>query len=111
MVDFKVIEIVYGSKPYPLLLGLDWDFDNHTLIDFKKRQMVFEVVDWKVTSPLDPTEGRRYMETGKGKQLDNLYNMIARMDDYVNPTTDGALSWQSISYQESDSEEALEHWQ
>jgi hypothetical protein len=28
MVDFEVIEIVYGTKPYPKLLGLDWAFYN-----------------------------------------------------------------------------------
>jgi len=61
--------------------------------------------------PLDTTKGRRYVEPTKGKDLDNLYNVIAQMDDYVNPTTDGALSWQSISYRESDSKEALKHWQ
>jgi hypothetical protein len=33
------------------------------------------------------------------------------MDDYVNPTTDGVLSWRSISSCTSDSEEALENWQ
>jgi hypothetical protein len=27
-IDFEVIEIVYGRKPYLPLLGLDWDFDN-----------------------------------------------------------------------------------
>jgi hypothetical protein len=33
------------------------------------------------------------------------------MDDYVNPTTNGALSWRSIRLCVSDSEEGLEHWQ
>ena len=33
------------------------------------------------------------------------------MDDYINPTIEGALSLRSISYCTSDSEEALEHWQ
>jgi hypothetical protein len=32
------------------------------------------------------------------------------MDDYVNPTTEGVLSWRSISSCASDSEEALENW-
>jgi hypothetical protein len=31
--DFEVIEIVDGSTPYPTLLGLDWEFDNQTIID------------------------------------------------------------------------------
>jgi hypothetical protein len=32
------------------------------------------------------------------------------MDDYVNPTVDGALSWRSISSCASYSEEGMEHW-
>jgi hypothetical protein len=111
MADFEVIEIVDGSTPYPTLLGLDWAFENQTIIDLKKRQMIFEVENLKVTVSLDPTEGRRYVEPVKGKELDNLYNMTAWMDDYVNPTINGVLSWRSISSCASDSEEALENWQ
>jgi hypothetical protein len=32
------------------------------------------------------------------------------MDDYVNPTTEGVLSWRNISSCPSGSEEALENW-
>jgi hypothetical protein len=34
---FVVIEIVDDSFPYPALLGIDWAFDNSTLVDLKKR--------------------------------------------------------------------------
>jgi hypothetical protein len=34
---FKVIDIVYGSTPYPTILGLDWAFNNHVIIELKKR--------------------------------------------------------------------------
>jgi hypothetical protein len=33
MADFEVIERVYGTTPYPTLLGLDWAFDNHAIIN------------------------------------------------------------------------------
>jgi hypothetical protein len=59
----------------------------------------------------DPNEGRRYLELTKRKEIDNLYNMIAQMDDYVNPTTGGVLSWRSIFSCTSYSEEALDNWQ
>jgi hypothetical protein len=62
-----VIKIVYGSKPYPTLLGIDWDSNNQTIIDLKKRQMIFEVTYLRVTAPLDHTEGRQYVELTKGK--------------------------------------------
>jgi hypothetical protein len=65
--DFKVIEIVDGSTPYPTLLGLDWEFDNHTISDVNKSQMVFKVEDLKVIVPLDPTEGTIFVEPSKRK--------------------------------------------
>ena len=40
--DFEVIEIIGYSKPYPALLGIDWEIDNMVVIDLKKRKMTFE---------------------------------------------------------------------
>jgi hypothetical protein len=40
--DFEVIEILYGTTPYPALLGLDWAFDNHAIINLKTRKITFE---------------------------------------------------------------------
>jgi hypothetical protein len=34
--DFEVIEIVDDSCPYPALLGIDWAFNNSTVVDLKK---------------------------------------------------------------------------
>jgi hypothetical protein len=109
IVDFELIEIVDGGKPYPKLVGLDLDFDNQTLIDLKKRHIVFEVRDWKVIAPLDPIEGRRYVEPMKGKDLDNLYNVTTHMDDYVNPTSYGALIWRIITSCASNSEDYMKY--
>jgi hypothetical protein len=107
--DFEFIEIVHNSQPYPALLGLDWAFDNQAIINLKKREMIFEGGGFKVTVPLDPLEARRYVEPTRDK-IDNLYNMIAHMDDYVNRTADGALSWRSMSSCTSNLKEGLEHW-
>jgi hypothetical protein len=54
--EFEVVEIVDKKKNYPTLLGLDWDFYNDTMIDIKKRHMVFEVRESKVIATLDPTK-------------------------------------------------------
>jgi len=32
VVDFKVIEIINDSNPYPTLLGIDWAFDMNAII-------------------------------------------------------------------------------
>ena len=35
--DFKFIDIVDDTNPYPTLLGIDWAIDNQNIINFKKR--------------------------------------------------------------------------
>jgi hypothetical protein len=73
--------------------------------------MIFEFWDLKFVAPLDPSEGKRYIESTKGKDIDNLYNITVRMEDYVDPIMDGALSWRSISSCASYSEVSLKNWQ
>jgi hypothetical protein len=60
MEEFEVIEIVDDSQPYPALMGLEWDFDKHTIINLKRREMIFEVGNLKFIVPLDQSEGKRY---------------------------------------------------
>jgi hypothetical protein len=95
--DFEVIEIVDDRCPYPVLLGIDWDFNNSTIVDLKKRRMTFEGNGLKFIAPLDPDEGRRYTEPIKEEdhtyELENIYKLTARQEDYINPTTDRNLSW------------------
>ena len=62
-VDFKVINIVYDTNPYPLLLGIDWEMENQTIINFKRRILSFEDDEMRVVVLLDPLEGQRYVET------------------------------------------------
>lgn len=90
---FEVIEIVDDSIPYPTLLGLEWAFENLSIFDLKKRQLVLDQGYLRVISPLDPMDGRIYVETIKGgmetEGLDSLYKVTAHTEDYINPTTDG----------------------
>jgi hypothetical protein len=58
--DFEVIEIVDDSCPYPALLGIDWAFNNSTVVDLKKIRMTFEGDGLRFIAPLDPDEGQRY---------------------------------------------------
>ena len=57
-----MIEIVDDINPYLMLLRLDWAFDKVVIINFKKRQMVFEKDEMRVIFPLDPSEGVCYTE-------------------------------------------------
>jgi hypothetical protein len=61
-VDFEVIEIVDDTTPYPTLLGLDWVFENQAIINLKTRKMTFESGDYRIISPLDPSEDERFVE-------------------------------------------------
>jgi len=48
---FEVIEIVDDSNPYSTLLGLDWAFENISVVNLKKRQLVFEQGDLRLLLP------------------------------------------------------------
>jgi hypothetical protein len=80
--DFEVIEIVDDTCPYPALLGIDWDFNNSTIVDLNRRRMKFEGDFLRVTTPMDPDEGHRYTEPIKEEdcayELENIYKLTAR---------------------------------
>jgi hypothetical protein len=54
---FEVIEIVDDNFPYPALLGIDWAFNNSTVVNLKKRRMTFERDGLQFIALLDPNEG------------------------------------------------------
>jgi hypothetical protein len=101
MEDFEVIDIVNNTSPYPTLLGLDWDFYNQAIINLETRKNIFESGEYRFIVPLDPSEGGRYVEpvieNFITEYINQLYRTTAREEDYVNPTTDGMMSWRSIS--------------
>jgi hypothetical protein len=41
--NIEVIEIVEDTRPYPTLFGLDWSFDNESIINLKTRKMTFKL--------------------------------------------------------------------
>ena len=43
--------------------------------------------------------------------MDSLYQMTANQNDYINPTTEGNISWRCDSSCASDSDVGLENWQ
>jgi hypothetical protein len=112
--DLEVIEIVDNNCPYPVLLGIDWAFNHSTVVDLKKRRMKFEGDGLRFIAPMDPDEGRSYTESIREEyhsyDIDNIYKLTTRQQDYINPTTYGNLSWRSDSACSSDSKEALENW-
>jgi hypothetical protein len=62
MANFEVIDIVDRTSPYATLLGQDWDFDNHSIINLKTSNMIFESGEYIVLTQLYPSEGGRYVE-------------------------------------------------
>ena len=115
LANFEVIEIVDDSNPYPALLGIDWATNMNRVINLKKCKMIFEKKSLRVIVPLDPTEGSRYTEPvcdyESDDDLDCIYKIIVRDQDWVNPTVDGQITWEcEISYT-LDSDKEVERWQ
>jgi hypothetical protein len=44
----------------PVLLRIDWAFNNSTVVDLEKTKMMFEGDGLRVIAPLYPDEGQRY---------------------------------------------------
>ena len=67
-----------------------------------------------IVSLIDTLEGHRYVDPiyheGHGDYIDQIYNVTAMQEDYINPTTDGNLSQKSGSSCTFDLGEALEGW-
>jgi len=85
------------SEECPQLITNWKAFENLSVVNMKKWELVFEQGELKVIAPLDPKEGRRYVETIKEgmvvEGLDNIYKVTMWTEDYINPTTDGNISW------------------
>ena len=108
--DFDVIEIFNEGSSYPALLGIGWDNENLAMINFKKRVMNFETRDIQVIAPLDPSEGRRYVEPVKEEVVGGWDHAYKILGDYVHPTVDEELGYRSSSSASSNSDSVLENW-
>ena len=76
LADFKVIQIVDDTDPYPALLILDWAIDMDGIINLKKWRMEFENNGTKVIIPLDPAEGEIYTNRVRiDDDIDHIYKL------------------------------------
>ena len=112
--DFEVIEIVDDRNPFPVLLGIDWASDMNGVINLKKWKMIFQKKSLRIVVPLDLAEGSCYIEPVRDYEsdddLDHIYKLTVRDQDWVNPTTNGRIAWDRESSCTSHSNEELEHW-
>lgn len=101
LADFEVIEIVDDNNPYLALLGIDWAIDMNGVINLKKCKMIFQKKSLHVVVPLDLAEGSRYTEPlcdyDNDDNPDCIYKITVQEKDWVNPTSDGRLSWEHES--------------
>ena len=112
--DFKVIEIIDDSNPYPSLLGIEWAMENAVVINLKKRHMTFKGKYLRVIVPLDPSQGERYTEPLRDEDHDvlgHIYNITVKEEDYVDPNAEGIMDWQCDSSYMMDLDDGLENWQ
>jgi len=77
--------------------------------------MSFERKSLSIVVPLDPAEGPRYSELVRDYKsdddLDKIYKITTRDQDWVNPIENGRISWDRESCGTSNSNKELEHWQ
>ena len=115
LIDLKVIEIVYDNNPYSTLLGIDWATDMNEVINLKNQKIIFEKKSLRVIIPLDPTEGSCHTEPvcdyESDDDLDCIYKITTQNQDWVNPITDGWITWEHECSCTSNSDEETERWQ
>ena len=94
-------------------MGIDWAFDNLSILNLKMSQKRFEYEDLRVVMPLYPDEGDECVELVRENlvdiNLDNFYKVTMCCEDYASPTVDGKLSWTTINSYSSDFDDALEN--
>ena len=108
-VNFDIIEFVDGGGSYPALLGIVWANNSMVVINFKKHVMTFENQDIIVINPMDPNEGRRYIELVKDEVVRGWDHAYSILEYYVHPTANRELGWCRSSFASSDSDDALEN--
>lgn len=50
---FEVTKVMGEKDPYPSPLGIDWAYENFTVIDLEKEITTFQEDGMKVTQPLE----------------------------------------------------------
>jgi len=73
--------------------------------------MTFELGEYRVIAPSDPSEGERFVEPTflDLVEINQLERTTMREEDYVNPTLDGVLSWRTITSCASDLDTCMEN--
>jgi hypothetical protein len=85
-------------------------------IEGVKMKVYFEVIEimdtLHVITPLDPNEGDMYNEPmdedARSSVIENIYKITGHKEYYINPTTYGELSWQSVKTYDMNFEDAME---
>jgi len=112
--DFEVMEIFDDNNPYTMILRIDWAIDMNGVINLKKCKMTFEKKSLRVVVPLDPIEGAQYTESvhddNSDDDLNYIYKITIKGEDWVNPTIDGRISWERENSCTSDLDEEIKQW-
>jgi hypothetical protein len=76
--------------------------------------MYFETNTLHVIVPIDLNEYNKYNdpvnEDEKRYIIENIYQIIQRREDYINPTVDGDLTWRSVKSYDTNSKVAMKRW-
>jgi len=84
------------------------------VINLKKHKMIFEKKSLHMVIPLDLVEGTHCTEPvrdeGSDDEMDCIYKITARNQDWVNLTAEGRISWEHAESCTTDSNEEDKWW-
>ena len=95
---------------------MDWAIDKNGVLNLNKWMMSFERKSLRVVVPFEHSKRPCYTKLvsdyeERNDDLDQIYKITMRDEDWVNLTADGCIAWDRESSYTSDSNEELEHWQ
>lgn len=97
-------------------MGIDYAIDMNGFINLKKRTMSFVRKSLQVVVSLDSKEGGCYTEPVRDyeesdDELDQIYKIVVRDQDWINLSIDGHISWDWESSCTSNLDKEMKHCQ
>jgi hypothetical protein len=95
-IDFEVIDLVEGMPAYPTLIDRPWGRQMKAIISFERDRIKIKGSGRKINIPLDPKEGKLWMESwDEDQEAQCLYQIINEHRDYVEPNAQGEILTES----------------
>jgi hypothetical protein len=110
-VDFEVINLVEGMPTYATLVGRPWGRQMKETISLERDRIKLKGSGRKIIIPLDPKEGKPWMESwDEDQEARCLYQINNEQKYYIEPTAEGEILRESPMSVGHNSDSALYNW-